>query len=150
DHPEALTSLKVCYEKNTDGNCGRCAKCLTSMLMLACVDALDACPFDEGLDPRALARLSRALVEQALPAIFRKEVLRTVRDPRLALALYAALLRWTAAEAVEQMRTEATSLKTALASRARQRPRSLHSRWPDATRSRPGGPPAGARAPAPR
>ncbi len=39
--PDALATLKVCWEQDVDDNCGRCRKCLRTMLQLAMAGALD-------------------------------------------------------------------------------------------------------------
>jgi hypothetical protein len=39
--PDALATLKVCWEEDIDDNCGRCRKCLRTMLQLAIAGALD-------------------------------------------------------------------------------------------------------------
>jgi hypothetical protein len=42
--PLALEHLLVCYQRSTPtGNCGRCPKCLSTMVMLAAAGARDAC-----------------------------------------------------------------------------------------------------------
>ncbi len=56
---KAMKSLRVCYQ-NRDGayNCGRCVKCLITMINLYTVGALDRCTtFDAGLDVREVSRL---------------------------------------------------------------------------------------------
>ncbi|MCC7137072.1 MAG: hypothetical protein IT460_01425 [Planctomycetes bacterium] len=42
--PDVLARLRVCYRSPEGANCGTCAKCLTTMAMLAACDALDAAP----------------------------------------------------------------------------------------------------------
>ncbi len=39
-HQLALDNLRVCYESNTDENCGRCLKCILVMTILEIHDAL--------------------------------------------------------------------------------------------------------------
>lgn len=57
-HPEALRNLKVCFDADTPLNCGRCDKCLITMMDLHVAGVLEACPaFEYPLDPRAVARL---------------------------------------------------------------------------------------------
>ena len=56
---KALQSLRVCYE-NRDGayNCGQCGKCLSTMISLQAVDALDRCTtFNTGLDIKRVSQL---------------------------------------------------------------------------------------------
>ncbi len=54
----ALRWLRVCWENpNGEYNCGRCGKCLRTMVALRIVDALDRCnTFDRPLDLAAVAR----------------------------------------------------------------------------------------------
>ncbi|MFP4438859.1 MAG: hypothetical protein ACLFVO_16585 [Chloroflexaceae bacterium] len=55
----ALQTLRVCW-KNPDSayNCGRCEKCLRTMVNLYAVGALNRCPtFEVALDPRRIARM---------------------------------------------------------------------------------------------
>src|SRR5262249_8057867 len=55
----ALGSLRVCWE-NRDGayNCGRCEKCIRTMINLLVAGALDRCPtFPRSLDPGSVADL---------------------------------------------------------------------------------------------
>jgi hypothetical protein len=58
-HPEALSNLKVCFVEDTARNCGRCDKCLITMIGLHIAGVLDACRpvFERPLDPRAVARI---------------------------------------------------------------------------------------------
>jgi len=39
--PSALAQLKVCWEVDTDGNCGRCRKCLRTMIALRVAGVVD-------------------------------------------------------------------------------------------------------------
>lgn len=89
--PRALRTLKVCFAENTNGNCGRCPKCLVTMVMLAAVGKLDECPFDEPLHPIAVARL-RGLPDSLVQQLA-DEVLPEVGDGRLALALRSVIVR---------------------------------------------------------
>ena len=91
DVPMALRTLKVCFDENTDGNCGRCPKCLVTMTMLTAVGRLEECPFDEPLEWRRVARLpdiGESLTEQLID-----EVLPALGDRRLAFALRAVSVR---------------------------------------------------------
>jgi len=57
---EALDSLSVCKYDDLEGdrNCGRCEKCLRTMLTLHALGALDRCPvFDRPLEVSALAAI---------------------------------------------------------------------------------------------
>jgi len=53
--PVAASMLKVCFEQDSPGNCGRCEKCLRTMTMLAATGELDRVPaFDAPLTPDAV------------------------------------------------------------------------------------------------
>jgi len=56
----ALKSLRVCFSsKDEYGNCGRCQKCLRTMLGLQAAGALEKCAtFNETLDPEVVARIN--------------------------------------------------------------------------------------------
>jgi hypothetical protein len=91
----ALQSLRVCY-RNFGGayNCGRCEKCLRTMMNLSAVGALDRCTtFAAPLDPRRVARMM--LLDNCRP--FHEENLRALEaagtDPVLCNALRQALAR---------------------------------------------------------
>ena len=73
----ALENLRVCW-KNHDAsyNCGRCEKCLRTMINLKVHNALDLCTtFDQELDIRRVSRISvkkratRVLMQQNLDAL---------------------------------------------------------------------------------
>jgi hypothetical protein len=96
-HEVALGSLRVCWE-NRDGayNCGRCEKCLRTMISLRAVGALDRCAtFPRRLSLPAVATIAipnailRSFYEQNLDV-----VLRAGRDPALAWALRICLNRY--------------------------------------------------------
>ncbi len=55
----ALRSLRVCFENGDDPhNCGRCEKCIRTMVGLKAADALERCTtFNEKLDIKAVSRL---------------------------------------------------------------------------------------------
>jgi hypothetical protein len=91
----ALQSLRVCW-KNRDGqrNCGRCEKCLLTMVNLRVVGALERCTkFSNRLDLSAVARspipglAARTLVEENL------EAARANGDTELARAIARSLDR---------------------------------------------------------
>jgi hypothetical protein len=88
--PLALRTLKVCFDENTDGNCGRCPKCLVTMVMLSATGALGVSPFDVPLNPVRVAGLD---VPRPLADLLHDHVLPAVDDERLALALRVAYLR---------------------------------------------------------
>jgi hypothetical protein len=56
----ALETLRVCWASHKpDYNCGRCSKCVRTMLELAGVGALGACPtLPDELDPERLVRIT--------------------------------------------------------------------------------------------
>lgn len=102
DAPVALHALKVCFDENTDGNCGRCPKCIVTMVMLEAVGKLEECPFDRPLDRARVARLHglpESLVQQ-----LSADVLPELRDRRLALAIQAVCLRGRADSLGRSMR----------------------------------------------
>lgn len=85
----ALQTLRVCW-KNPDSayNCGRCEKCLRTMVNLYAVGALDQCPtFEVALDPRRIARMR---VSDDIVAYW-KENLAAVKQRGSAPALEAAI-----------------------------------------------------------
>ena len=91
----ALQSLRVCY-RNFGGayNCGRCEKCLRTMMNLHAVGALDRCTtFATPLDPGRVARM--LFLDTCRP--FHEENLRALEaagaDPVLCNALRQALNR---------------------------------------------------------
>jgi hypothetical protein len=90
----ALRSLRVCW-KNRKGsyNCGRCEKCLRTMISLYAAGALERCPtFPRALSPRRVYQTEvkgadgRFYARQNLEALEAKGL-----DPRLCLALRRAV-----------------------------------------------------------
>jgi hypothetical protein len=58
DHSVALRNLKVCYSADTENNCGKCGKCLNTMVGLHAAGALERGPrFDTGLSPWRVATI---------------------------------------------------------------------------------------------
>jgi hypothetical protein len=58
ERPELLPYLKVCFHEDRSDNCGRCPKCLTTMLSLEAAGALGlATGFPREIDRAALAEL---------------------------------------------------------------------------------------------
>lgn len=59
DHQIALDTLQVCWETNSYENCGRCSKCLRTMMTLELLDGLVRCPTfpSSAVDLGALARI---------------------------------------------------------------------------------------------
>jgi hypothetical protein len=92
----ALKTLRVCY-LNPKGayNCGRCEKCLRTMIGLQLCGVLDRCTtFEEKLDPRRVAKLE-LISEDA--QIYARQNLRALQTsgayPELEEALRTALER---------------------------------------------------------
>src|SRR2546421_3879013 len=57
-YPVALRTLKVCYSADTEHNCGRCGKCLNTMVALHAAGALSAAPrFEARLSPWRVATM---------------------------------------------------------------------------------------------
>lgn len=58
-NPIALKTLRVCYRNRaTELNCGRCEKCLRTMISLYSLNVLDQCEtFERQLDPHQIARM---------------------------------------------------------------------------------------------
>jgi hypothetical protein len=94
-----LRNLRVCF-KNTNGiyNCGKCEKCLRTMINLHIVGALEACEaFDQPLNLRRVARIealdvdSRSYIIENLRALEQKGI-----DSNLIAALSSVLQkpRW--------------------------------------------------------
>ena len=127
DYPGALRSLKVCFDENTDGNCGRCPKCLVTMTMLSCLGVLRTCPFDIPLEPARFAGLAEPPGSVPI-SLLRDSVLPAIRDPHLALAVRVALLRWSVQGTLAETRGTLTALRTAFISPARQWLRRLANR----------------------
>jgi hypothetical protein len=96
ESPLALEHLRVCWE-NRDGeyNCGRCEKCVRTMISLAAVGALDRCStFSTPLRADAVSSLAivdpaaRAFARQNLQAMESRQI-----EPEIAAALRLALKR---------------------------------------------------------
>ncbi|MCW5892854.1 MAG: hypothetical protein KIT14_20265 [bacterium] len=62
--PIALPRLKVCWEADVDDNCGRCRKCLRTMLALAFAGRLEGAPFAAPLTLEAFGALPPPRREQ--------------------------------------------------------------------------------------
>jgi len=92
----ALENLKVCYDADTEINCGRCGKCVMTMLELHACGALGSGPaFETALDPRVVAKLT---VKSDSHRVLLAEVVPELRDDsavtrRLRRALEWVLLR---------------------------------------------------------
>jgi hypothetical protein len=90
---EALDVLRVCWQHVDRYNCGRCEKCLRTMVALEATGALDRCPtFVAGLDLDTVAGLR--LTDSDLPIWWRENLdLARRRQPRseLVTAIEACL-----------------------------------------------------------
>lgn len=95
-HPQAQQNLRVCWE-NPDGdfNCGRCEKCVRTMLGLEALGALDSFTcFPSGLDPEVVRQVDlpgRGPRHWAVVNL--RELRRANRDPRIIRALAEAIAR---------------------------------------------------------
>jgi hypothetical protein len=89
----AIESLRVCFENRDDSyNCGKCEKCLRTMLALRALGIMDRCKtFDQKLDAEAVSHMK--IREQLLP--FAEENLRALEssgnNPELAEALRSCI-----------------------------------------------------------
>ncbi len=90
----ALASLRVCWQnEDTQYNCGRCEKCLRTMIALHLVGALDRCAtFTQPLTPEAVRGIT---VGSENGAIFLRELLAAVnasgRDADLGAAIRSVI-----------------------------------------------------------
>lgn len=106
DHPTAMKHLRVCWwNLSTEYNCGRCEKCLRTMIGLDTVDALDRCAtLPHTIDPKRVRSMyltaggdgGRLYAQENLA-----EYERTGRgDGEIAQALRCALARGRVANAM--------------------------------------------------
>ena len=95
ERPELLPYLKVCFEEDRPDNCGRCSKCLVTMLALEAVGALErASGFPAEFDAGAMAELRPSAVNARLDFESVERGLRARGDrDELADAVAAALAR---------------------------------------------------------
>jgi hypothetical protein len=102
-HPEILPMLRVCWENRDNSyNCGRCEKCIRTMIHLQAAGAMDKCTaFDAPLSVEAVERMA---IPNELVFFHALENLRLLeRDERnaaLAGALRRAISRYEAERAV--------------------------------------------------
>jgi hypothetical protein len=94
EQPRALERLKVCFVADTPTNCGRCEKCLITMIELHIARSLDEChAFERPLDPSAVSRMP----DPGWQAFYFEEALDALgddpRDVQLRVALEKVLLR---------------------------------------------------------
>ena len=64
NRPDLLDLLHVCMEHDTTENCGRCGKCVWTMLALHVSGGLERSSFPAPLDPRALRSAPRPALHQ--------------------------------------------------------------------------------------
>jgi hypothetical protein len=88
--PEAMQCLRVCW-KNTGGayNCGRCEKCLRTMVTLEMLGALQGCA-DLFAEPLSLQRVSALRLHDDNSRAFAREILqdaRSIESPELRTAV---------------------------------------------------------------
>ncbi len=94
DHPEALANLKVCFVEDTPRNCGRCEKCLATMLELHVAGVLDQCAgFDRPIDRHAVAKIGAPGWQRDFLVELIDALGGTQRDRALRRALERVLLR---------------------------------------------------------
>jgi hypothetical protein len=96
-HPVALERLKVCINQSADRNCGRCGKCVRTMIGFEVAGALDRThAFDEPLRLWRVLRLRAWFeLERALHHELLDEVRRAGGRRRLRLALrFASAYGW--------------------------------------------------------
>ena len=89
-HPLALKHLRVCYKNQQNAyNCGKCEKCLRTMVSLYVAGALDkAETFPDDIDA---AQIATMMIDRDVDALFHQENLAALRDRDLAPGLQAAL-----------------------------------------------------------
>src|SRR5690606_26336313 len=87
----AMETLRVCFRTPTDAlNCGRCEKCLRTMINLRIVGALERCQtFATALEPEKIARL---LAPDESTRAFFQENLQALEGNDAGKELYDALL----------------------------------------------------------
>jgi hypothetical protein len=118
DHREALSNLKVCFAADTARNCGRCDKCLITMMELHIAGVLEECPaFERPLDPRATVRIRHPALRRSVVEAF-DALGDGPLDIALRLALEKAFLRDELHSSVQRVgrwaRTRVKALRTRL------------------------------------
>jgi hypothetical protein len=102
----ALQTIHVCRynESVTDDNCGRCEKCLRTMLQLHTLDALNgAARFEAELDPMAVARMSKKINHPHQWVEILHSLDDTSEDRGLAAAVRLVIIRAHLRNAYEEM-----------------------------------------------
>jgi len=108
-HDIVLRTLRVCAENEPgEYNCGRCEKCVRTMISLRAAGALERCTaFREPLDSRAIARYQKA---DPWSMVFIRENLRVLEqtgaDPVIEKALRSTIRRRKIRDAVMWIRGE--------------------------------------------
>jgi hypothetical protein len=118
DHRRALRNLKVCFAADTAQNCGRCDKCLITMMELHIAGVLEECPaFERPLDPRATVRIRHPALRRSVVEAF-DALGDGPLDIALRLALEKAFLRDELHSSVQRVgrwaRTRVKALRTRL------------------------------------
>lgn len=104
-HPTVLPMLRVCWENRDNSyNCGRCEKCIRTMIHLEAAGVLDRCSaFDASLDAAVVANME---IPNDLVGYHVEENLRLLRrngrDPALIAALELSIKRYQAAKVATQ------------------------------------------------
>jgi hypothetical protein len=104
--PGSLRHLRVCWENpDSSFNCGRCEKCIRTMINLQTAGALQEAPvFDAALDA---ARVSATTVPDDRVLFHAEENLRVLRsgsgDPRLIEALETSIGRYRSERALKEL-----------------------------------------------
>ncbi|MDQ3936753.1 MAG: hypothetical protein M3340_19205, partial [Actinomycetota bacterium] len=99
ERPGLLPHLKVCFEEDRPDNCGRCSKCVVTMLALEAAGALRAASgFPPAVDLDALAKLKPGFVNERVEFEAIEQALRARGDYELADAVRAALDRGAAVD----------------------------------------------------
>lgn len=87
DHPMVLRHLRVCSATKTpSGNCGRCEKCVRTMIAFAMCGRLDACEAFDRTVPIERRVDKMSIVKPHLVSIY-EELLRGIDEPRLNAAV---------------------------------------------------------------
>lgn len=90
-HPETLPLVRVCWENTGENNCGRCEKCLRTMLPLLAMGALRPDAFPNTLTPR----LVRELEPPVRSLSFWREIQQLDLPPAYASAVRAVIANAT-------------------------------------------------------
>lgn len=86
-HPDLLKYIRVCWQNTGEYNCGRCEKCIRTMIAFSALGVLDQCRFASPLDPAAVRRVRL----DANSALFWRELLDLDLDGNLQRGVRRAL-----------------------------------------------------------